>query len=118
MDSQGIKVNKMVILGMLKFLRKEVESETLSADAVESVEVAIQCLESAYGIEGGAESDERVPDLADLVCTSELWEQPTGDSILTEASEEAKSEAEILKYEGNKLMKEEKYDEATKKYTK
>lgn len=111
------KVNSKIVLSILKFLRKEVESNTLTADACESVEVAIQCLESAYGADASMEEGRIVPDLVELFCVSDVWTIPSSDSLLTEVSPEAKAEAEDFKNQGNNLMKEEKYDEAIKKYT-
>lgn len=111
------KVNGKIVLSILKFLRKEVESNTLSADACESVEVAIQCLESAYGCDASMEEGRIVPDLVELFCVSDVWTIPSNDSLLNEATPEARAEAEDYKNQGNTLMKEEKFEEAIKKYT-
>lgn len=89
----------------------------LASDAVESLEVAIQCLESAYGVSGADDS------LRPTVPLLDIFQDFTGnldaaDDLPPEASPENKAEAEKLKVEGNNLMREEKLEEAIDSYSK
>lgn len=88
----------------------------LSSDAVESLEVAVQCLESAYSISGSDES------LRPNVPLLDLYRDISGpiefaNEFPPEASAEDKAEAEKLKVEGNSLMRDEKYEEAINCYS-
>lgn len=68
------KVTEKVVLSILKFLREELENGTLSEDSTESLEVAVQCLESAYNLGATAATTTNVPDLNEIFATnSELW---------------------------------------------
>ncbi|KAM7287632.1 small glutamine-rich tetratricopeptide repeat-containing protein beta [Ixodes scapularis] len=41
---------KRLVLSIVQFLRQQLQTADLSSDAKESVEVAVQCLETAYGV--------------------------------------------------------------------
>ena len=47
---------KPLVASIIHFLNDQMHNGGLSSDAVESLEVAIQCLESAYGVSGSDES--------------------------------------------------------------
>lgn len=54
---------KLVVKSIIKFLVPEVNSAQLDADQRDAVEVAIQCLETAYNLEGHRND----PDSVDLI---------------------------------------------------
>lgn len=110
----GDRMTQRVVLSVLKFLRAELEAGTLNEDSTESLEVAVQCLESAYNVDRAATQSRNVPDLMEVFATtSEVWPEDASEVI----SEENKAEAEKLKNVGNSLMKEEKFIEAIENYS-
>lgn len=46
----SLEAKRTLVFGILKFLREELKQEGISSDLKESLEVASQCLESAYEI--------------------------------------------------------------------
>lgn len=113
------KVTEKVVLSILKFLREELENGTLSEDSTESLEVAVQCLESAYNLGGTAATATNVPDLNEIFASNpDLWKDTEVPASSSSISESDKAEAEKLKGQGNTLLREEKYLEAMECYTK
>lgn len=105
---------KFFVRSFIRFLNGQLEQPNFSSDSRESLEVAIQCLENVYEIGQEAEgdkSDQQNP--LNHVDLFELYQ-----STFTNVSPERKQEAENLKNEGNRLMKEEKYQEALNTYSK
>ncbi|XP_048511820.1 small glutamine-rich tetratricopeptide repeat-containing protein alpha-like [Athalia rosae] len=104
---------KGLIASVVQLLTQQLEDGDLSADSRESLEVAIQCLESAYNVQAS--------DAQPNVDLLELYKSAV-DNVKPDfgppASPEAKAEAERLKNEGNSLMKAEKHHEALANYTK
>lgn len=108
---------KYFVRAFLRFLQKQIDECNFSADVVESLEVAGQCLETAYdlpllnreGNEGSSSGSNDHPlnhiDLYELFL-----------STCCEVSPDRKSEAENIKNKGNGLMKDEKYHEALDAY--
>lgn len=96
---------KLFVESILRFLKSQLETQTLTSDAAESLEVAVQCLENAYNLENNDTASEDNP--LRHVNLFELF----NNSCLSVKSEN-KAEAESLKNEGNRLMKDEKYQEA------
>lgn len=103
---------KFFVRSFIRFLNGQLEQPNFSSDSRESLEVAIQCLENVYeiGQEEGDNSQENPLNHIDLF---EVYR-----STFTNVSPERKQEAENLKNEGNRLMKEEKYHEALNTYSK
>ncbi|EEB12344.1 Small glutamine-rich tetratricopeptide repeat-containing protein A, putative [Pediculus humanus corporis] len=102
--------NKKVVYSVIKFLKDELTS--LSPEACESIEVAIQCLENAYEIHNEDPSlDVGIP-LTQMFASHSV---PTPPSKVATSAE--KEEAENLKTEGNNLVKAEKFEEAIQCYT-
>ncbi|KPJ03423.1 Small glutamine-rich tetratricopeptide repeat-containing protein alpha [Papilio xuthus] len=95
---------KIVAASIVNFLRQQLEDESLNSDSKESVEVGVQCIETAFEL-----SREELSKGVDLL---QLIRQQRG----TDAA--SRAEAEKLKNEGNDCMKAEKYREAFDKYTK
>ncbi|XP_070564283.1 small glutamine-rich tetratricopeptide repeat-containing protein beta-like [Ptychodera flava] len=134
-------VNRLVF-SIIEFLESQLQLGSLSSDSAESVEVAIQCLETAYGLNTRDES--MAPNLRTgrplleifnaAVSTNQEAEAsggasggtstPTSESTtkkqktqLKEITAEDKAKAEDLKIEGNKCMKSESFKEALECYT-
>ncbi|CAH0402308.1 unnamed protein product [Chilo suppressalis] len=95
---------KIVAASIVNFLKQQLDGDTLSVDSRESVEVGVQCIETAFEI--GPEDAAKGVDLLQLI-----RKQQGGQSATNRA------EAERLKCEGNELMKNERYREAHEKYT-
>lgn len=108
---------KYFVRSFIRFLAKQIDQPNFNEDSRESLEVAIQCLENVYELHDGAEaagaSEKREEDPRNHVDLFELY-----CNTYVEVSPERKQEAEALKNDGNRLMKEEKYQEALNTYTK
>lgn len=91
---------KLIVASIINYLKRQLEDTSLSADGRESVEVSVQCLESAFGITG----DENTVDLVQLVRDRDT-------------SPNTREEAERLKTEGNQLMKNDQYADALRLYS-
>lgn len=103
---------KGLVASIVQFLTQQLVDGDISADSRESIEVAIQCLESAYNIQA---SDAPVS-----FKLQEVYESTEGSNetqLGPEATPEAKAEAEKLKNEGNALTNQGKYNEALSCYT-
>ncbi|XP_076391630.1 small glutamine-rich tetratricopeptide repeat-containing protein alpha isoform X3 [Megachile rotundata] len=103
---------KGLVAAIVQFLTQQLKDGDIIADSRESLEVAIQCLESAYNLQA-----------SDTPANFNLYEVyksavENARPQVPEATPEAKAEAERLKNEGNALMKAEKYHEALANYTK
>uniref|UniRef100_A0A2A4K2K7 SGTA homodimerisation domain-containing protein n=1 Tax=Heliothis virescens TaxID=7102 RepID=A0A2A4K2K7_HELVI len=98
---------KIVAASIVNFLKRQLEGDSLSVDSRESVEVGVQCIETAFEL--GPEDAARGLDLLQLVRAqaraAPLDAPPT------------RSEAEKLKNEGNEFMKSDRHREALDKYT-
>ncbi|GAB0091318.1 small glutamine-rich tetratricopeptide repeat-containing protein beta [Sergentomyia squamirostris] len=83
----------------VRFLRNEIEQMTENPDSAESLEVAVQCLEAVYPSQD-----------AEAAGSVDLW------SLFRTSKDKSRDDAEALKNEGNRLMKEEKYEDALINY--
>lgn len=103
---------KYFVQAFLRFLQNQIDNSKFSPDIVESLEVAAQCLETAYDLPSlssdGASGDDNPLNHIDLY---EIYQ-----STCCTISPDRKQEAENIKNEGNQLMKEEKYNEALVAY--
>jgi len=99
-------LEKDFVQSFLGFLHSQIRDGKFTDDSLESAEVAIQCLEQCFSLppSTGGSNDQPSIDLFELYCSSQV------------VSPERKEEAEKLKNEGNRLMKEEKYQEALTAY--
>lgn len=104
---------KFFVRSFIRFLNGQLEQPNFSSDSRESLEVAIQCLENVYEIGQEAEGDNSQDNPLNHTDLFELYR-----STFTNVTPERKQEAENLKNEGNRLMKEEKYQEALNTYSK
>lgn len=109
---------KQIVYGILKFFQEQQSVGSLPDDAVESLEVATQCLESAFDV---SLHDKNMEEKYSLPASfTEIFEAglKVKGSAAPQITEEDKIEAEKFKTEGNDLMKQEKYEEAIECYTK
>lgn len=106
---------RRLVYSMLQFCNKELQSPDLSEDAKESLEVASQCLQSAYALTLEDKHLEVSRPLEDIFKQATINE-PLHKKGPPSAAD--KDEAERLKTEGNNLMRTEKYDEALLMYSK
>lgn len=113
---------KRLAFSILQFLHEQMHSGQLSSDAKESLEVAVQCLETAYEISTDDQS------LAVPLTLQEIFSAATANfptqsqannnsSCNDSLSDEARAEAERLKTEGNEQMKVENFSAAVEFYS-
>lgn len=111
---------KYFVRAFLRFLQKQIDECNFSADVVESLEVAGQCLETAYDLpllngEGNESTGNASGGSNDHPLNHiDLYELFRSTCCVVSA--DRKLEAENIKNEGNCLMKEEKYHEALAAY--
>ncbi|XP_056678210.1 small glutamine-rich tetratricopeptide repeat-containing protein alpha isoform X3 [Monodelphis domestica] len=112
---------KRLAYSIIQFLHDQLHHGCLSPDAQESLEVAIQCLETAFGVT----VEDR--DLAVSQTLPQIFEAATGkkempyirrNSEPIPPSDEDTAEAERLKTEGNEQMKIENFEAAVSFYGK
>lgn len=110
---------KGLVAAIIQFLTQQLEDGNITEESRESLEVAIQCLESAYNVQA---SDVQANfNLLKVYKNTVESTKPQPDKEATpdkEAMPEEKAEAERLKNEGNAYMKAEKHQEAIASYTK
>uniref|UniRef100_A0A8B9HDR2 Small glutamine-rich tetratricopeptide repeat (TPR)-containing, beta n=1 Tax=Astyanax mexicanus TaxID=7994 RepID=A0A8B9HDR2_ASTMX len=102
-------VEKRLAYSIVQFLRDQTHCGSLNSDEQESLEVAIQCLETTFKI---SSSD------CHLAAPQPLREIFLNSLLKTSPSPEDIERAEQLKNEGNNHMKEENYSCAVECYTK
>jgi len=106
---------RRLIFSIIQFCNKELQSNDLSDDAKESLEVASQCLQSAYSLTPEDKHLE-VSKPLETIFQDATKAEPLHKKAPPSAGE--KEEAERLKTEGNNLMRAEKFTEALDMYTK
>ncbi|KAJ8377811.1 hypothetical protein AAFF_G00251300 [Aldrovandia affinis] len=113
---------KRLAFSIIQFLHTQLNSGGLTSDAQESLEVAAQCLETAFGVSTEDQSlavAQTLPEIfasATIKCSSapEVKVSPASQA----PTEEEIAEAERLKTDGNDQMKVENFDAAVEFYTK
>ncbi|XP_072450393.1 small glutamine-rich tetratricopeptide repeat-containing protein alpha-like isoform X2 [Chiloscyllium punctatum] len=112
--------NKRLAYSIIQFLRDQLQSGDLTSDAQESLEVAIQCLETAFGISTDNEDLAVSRTLPEIFADAVKEEIPNVivDSVPNSPTVEDIAKAEQLKTEGNEQMKVENYQCAVDYYTK
>lgn len=109
----SLEAKRTLMFAVLKFLRSEINNESVTPDVKESLEVASQCLESCYEVS-----------LDDEICKNnfdsgmDLLAIAEKNVIKRELPADLKEKANNLKNEGNELMKQEKFKEALEIYNK
>lgn len=109
----SLEAKRTLIYAILKFLRDESKQESATPDFKESLEVAMQCLESTYEIAVDDEICKNNFDSGlDLIGLAEK------SVIKRELPADLKEKADKHKNDGNELMKAEKHKEALEQYNK
>ncbi|CAG7815767.1 unnamed protein product [Allacma fusca] len=125
------------VYAILDFLQDEYNKSSTSADSKESIEVAMQCLETAFGVNlkdvqykpkvtlrnalsesqrSGASTSTSQPQTSSAETRPGLNGEPY--TVPNEATEEAQKAADTLKNLGNEKMKEGMFEEARQLYDK
>eukprot|EP00066_Takifugu_rubripes_P010047 XP_003977534.1 PREDICTED: small glutamine-rich tetratricopeptide repeat-containing protein alpha [Takifugu rubripes] len=114
--------NKRLAFSIIQFLHEQLGSGDLSSGAQESLEVAIQCLETAFEVSTDDQSLSVPMSLPEIFtsATSKLpaESQVNNNTTPNALTEEQKSEAETLKNKGNDQMKMENFSAAVEFYSK
>jgi len=106
---------RRLVYSIIQFVQDEIKSDALSDDAKESLEVASQCLQSAYAL---TTEDKHLATSSNL---QTIFQQAVKDEPLQKKSPPSaadKEEADRLKTEGNNLMRTEKFVDALEMYSK
>jgi len=106
---------RRLVYSIIQFCQAELQADQLSEDAKESLEVASQCLQSAYAL------NTEDKHLAVSRSLATIFQEATINEPLHKKgppSEADKAEAERLKTDGNNLMRTEKFVEALEMYSK
>ncbi|XP_016121897.1 small glutamine-rich tetratricopeptide repeat-containing protein alpha-like isoform X1 [Sinocyclocheilus grahami] len=111
---------KRLAFSIIQFLHDQLSSGSLSSDAQESLEVAIQCLETSFGISVEDQSLAVSPSLPEIFASATKQQTPQNktNSSSGSPSEEQLAEAEHLKTDGNDQMKVENFSAAVVFYSK
>ncbi|KAM6294952.1 small glutamine-rich tetratricopeptide repeat-containing protein alpha isoform 2-T2 [Aegotheles albertisi] len=116
---------KRLAYSIIQFLHDQLQNGGLSPDAQESLEVAIQCLETAFGVsmeDQGLSVSQTLPEIFEAAvgkvskCSKMLGGVPSPAPVTP--SEDDIAEAERLKTEGNEQMKAENFEAAVSFYGK
>ncbi|KAI0047823.1 TPR-like protein [Auriscalpium vulgare] len=123
---------QQLVLSIIDFLNKSIEDGTVKQDDKESLEVAVQCIGEAFGVDPSDEQQvgrlsvkpATLPTIFDvyLKTRDKIGSQsapaaPTPASVPKGPSADDKAKAEKAKQQGNALMSSKKYDEAIAAYT-
>uniref|UniRef100_A0A9J8BIM0 Small glutamine-rich tetratricopeptide repeat-containing protein alpha n=1 Tax=Cyprinus carpio carpio TaxID=630221 RepID=A0A9J8BIM0_CYPCA len=114
---------KRLAFSIIQFLHDQLSSGSLSSDAQESLEVAIQCLETAFGISVEDQSLAVSPSLPEIFASATKQVEAVlvilkRHCYICSPSEEQLAEAERLKTDGNDQMKVENFSAAVEFYSK
>ncbi|XP_023669019.1 small glutamine-rich tetratricopeptide repeat-containing protein alpha [Paramormyrops kingsleyae] len=113
---------KRLAFSIIQFLHEQLNSGGLSSDAQESLEVAIQCLETAFGVSIDDQSLAVKETLPEIFALATLKSQETPEVkinlVADSPTEEQVIEAERLKTEGNDQMKIDNFNAAVELYSK
>jgi len=106
---------RRLVYSIIQFCQKELQADDLSDDAKESLEVASQCLQSAYALN----TEDKHLEVSKPLPV--IFQEATKNEPLHKRSPPSaadKEEAERLKTEGNNLMRTEKFVDALDMYSK
>ncbi|XP_077441145.1 small glutamine-rich tetratricopeptide repeat-containing protein alpha [Vanacampus margaritifer] len=115
--------NKRLAVSILRFLHEQLQSGNLSSGAQESLEVAVQCLETAFEVSTDDQSLAVPLTLPEIFAsaTQQISQSQVNNNAAaaaTTVSEEQQAEAERLKTDGNDQMKVDNYAAAVEFYSK
>ncbi|KAI0080039.1 hypothetical protein K474DRAFT_1582858, partial [Panus rudis PR-1116 ss-1] len=120
-----------LVLSIIEFLNDSIKDGTVKSDDQESLEVAIQCIGEAFGVDPSDEEQRKRLSIkpTSLLNVFDVFLK-TKDQLNTSTPEASsssqpkmpsdadKSAAETFKAKGNSLMSSKQYDEAIENYTK
>eukprot|EP00069_Balaena_mysticetus_P010465 bmy_06681T0 len=112
---------KRLAYAIIRFLHDQLRHGELSSDAQESLEVAIQCLETAFGVtveDSDLALPQTLPEIFGAAAAGREIPPDLRSPQRTPPSEEDSAEAERLKTEGNEQMKVENFEAAVHFYGK
>ncbi|XP_008835306.1 small glutamine-rich tetratricopeptide repeat-containing protein alpha isoform X1 [Nannospalax galili] len=112
---------KRLAFAIVHFLQEQLRCGGLSSDAQESLEVAIQCLETAFGVtvdDSDLALPQTLPEIFEAAAAGKERPQVFQGPDRTPPPEEDLAEAERLKTEGNEQMKLENFEAAVHLYGK
>ncbi|XP_048875505.1 small glutamine-rich tetratricopeptide repeat-containing protein beta isoform X1 [Brienomyrus brachyistius] len=112
-----MSVERRLAFSIVQFLRDLTHRGTLNSDEQESLEVAIQCLETTFKI-SSSDSNLAVPQPLTEIFSNSIYMNDNVSIPDTSPSPEDTERAEQLKNEGNNHMKEENYASAVECYSK
>jgi len=108
------KDERNMVVAFIQFLRQKVSSNQCTDDQIEGLEVAVQCLETAFEITDKNYAFQSSKPLLDIFVAAEgLSSKDEEFPTPTQAEIE---QANRLKEEGNELVKATQYDAAISKY--
>ncbi|KAF3690509.1 Small glutamine-rich tetratricopeptide repeat-containing protein alpha [Channa argus] len=114
--------NKRLAFSIIQFLHDQLQSGNLSSGAQESLEVAVQCLETAFEVSTDDQSLAVPMTLPEIFASATAKHPPQlqvhNNSTPNLLSEEQRAEAETLKSDGNDQMKVENFAAAVEFYSK
>ncbi|XP_041862023.1 small glutamine-rich tetratricopeptide repeat-containing protein alpha [Melanotaenia boesemani] len=114
--------NKRLAFSIIQFLHDQLRSGNLSSDAQESLEVAVQCLETAFEVSTDDQSLAVPMTLPEIFSSATAkfpaQSQVNNNSTHNSPTEEQRAEAERMKSDGNDQMKVENFAAAVEFYSK
>ncbi|GIX98664.1 small glutamine-rich tetratricopeptide repeat-containing protein beta, partial [Caerostris darwini] len=109
--------NMNIVLSIIDFLKNEAKKEK-NADTKESLEVAVQCLQTAYDIDIDSPSSQpNLPFSLEEIFACVLAPKEENSDVNDENKRKLLLKAECLKNMGNTLMRSNMYSEAAKYYS-
>ncbi|XP_032428071.1 small glutamine-rich tetratricopeptide repeat-containing protein alpha [Xiphophorus hellerii] len=114
--------SKRLAFSIIQFLHDQLQAGDLTSDAQESLEVAVQCLETAFDVSTDDQSlavPMTLPEIfASVTAKFPAESHANNNTAPSSPTEEQKAEAERLKTDGNDQMKVENFAAAVEFYSK
>ncbi|KAI8805329.1 hypothetical protein BJ742DRAFT_412327 [Cladochytrium replicatum] len=107
------QLTKKLAFAICEYLSDSIKAGTIKEDDAEGIEVAIQCIGEAFGVDVSDRDLSIKPDTLASIFEKHLESAPAKKAV----SPEDQQKAEALKGQGNKAMAERKYKEAIDLYT-
>ncbi|OZC11983.1 hypothetical protein X798_01164 [Onchocerca flexuosa] len=111
---QDMSDEKNLVVSFIQFLRQRISRDQYTNDQAEGIEVAIQCLETAFNITDSSYLFQPSKPLFDIFIAAEGL--PAGIDDFPKPTTEEIQQANNLKEEGNTLMKSSQFEDAILKY--
>ncbi|KAM7350955.1 small glutamine-rich tetratricopeptide containing protein [Cochliomyia hominivorax] len=113
------EVQQTFVRSFIDYLKKQIDGQAFTPDAQESCEVAIQCLQAAFDLGEEEPEETQASTAAGSTTEGQVKKVSLFDLFEThymEKNPEILKMAETIKNEGNRLMKDGKYNEALLQY--